>query len=270
MKYETLGDRMKGAYENKYRLYLPERIPVIIRLDGKAFHTFCRGLKKPFDDLFISVMQDTMLDLCKNISGCKLGYVQSDEISLLLVQTKEESQPWFDNNIQKIVSVSASMATLYFNKNFQDKCFEFMDKILEKAGDFTKEESDYLEILGKKEFLAMFDSRVFVLPKEEVNNYFIWRQQDATRNSILSLAQSLYSDKEIHGIKCDDLQDKMFTERNVNWNDLSTIKKRGTCAIRKEVEVSGVVRNKWFIDEDIPIFTQDKTYINGIIYKGEE
>ena len=116
MKYETLGDRMKGAYENKYRLYLPERIPVIIRLDGKAFHTFCRGLKKPFDDLFISVMQDTMLDLCKNISGCKLGYVQSDEISLLLVQTRDESQPWFDNNIQKIVSVSASMATLYFNK----------------------------------------------------------------------------------------------------------------------------------------------------------
>ena len=270
MKYETLGDRMKGAYENKYRLYLPERIPVIIRLDGKAFHTFCRGLKKPFDDLFISVMQDTMLDLCKNISGCKLGYVQSDEISLLLVQTKEESQPWFDNNIQKIVSVSASMATLYFNKNFEKRVFELMENYAKDKNDYTEEELKYVDKLDSKIYTAMFDSRVFVLPKEEVNNYFIWRQQDATRNSILSLAQSLYSDREIHGIKCDALQDKMFTERNVNWNDLSTVKKRGTCAIRKEVEVSGVVRNKWFIDEDIPIFTQDKTYINGIIYKGEE
>ena len=270
MKYDTLGDRMKGAYENKYRLYLPERIPVIIRLDGKAFHTFCRGLKKPFDDLFISVMQDTMLDLCKNISGCKLGYVQSDEISLLLCQTKEESQPWFDNNIQKIVSVSASMATLYFNKNFEKRVFELMENYAKDKSDYTEEELKYVDKLDSKIYTAMFDSRVFVLPKEEVNNYFYWRQLDATRNSILSLAQSLYSDKEMHGIKCDALQDKMFTEKNVNWNNLSTVKKRGTCAIRKEVEIHGVVRNKWFIDEDIPIFTQDKTYINGIIYKGEE
>ena len=270
MKYETLGDRMKGAYENKYRLYLPERIPVIIRLDGKAFHTFCRGLKKPFDDLFISVMQDTMLDLCKNISGCKLGYVQSDEISLLLVQTRDESQPWFDNNIQKIVSVSASMATLYFNKNFEKRVFELMENYAKDKSDYTEEELKYIDKLDSKIYTAMFDSRVFVLPKEEVNNYFYWRQLDATRNSILSLAQSLYSDKEMHGIKCDALQDKMFTEKNVNWNNLSTVKKRGTCAIRKEVEVNGVVRNKWFIDEDIPIFTQDKNYINGIIYKGEE
>lgn len=270
MKYETLGDRMKCAYENKYRLYLPERIPVIIRLDGKAFHTFCRGLKKPFDDLFISVMQDTMLDLCKNISGCKLGYVQSDEISLLLVQTRDESQPWFDNNIQKIVSVSASMATLYFNKNFEKRVFELMENYAKDKSDYTEEELKYIDKLDSKIYTAMFDSRIFVLPKEEVNNYFIWRQIDCTRNSILSLAQSLYSDKEIHGIKCDSLQDKMFTEKNVNWNDLSTVKKRGTCAIRKEVEVNGVVRNKWFIDEDIPIFTQDKNYINGIIYKGEK
>ena len=270
MNYETLGDRMKGAYENKYRLYLPERIPVIIRLDGKAFHTFCRGLKKPFDDLFISVMQDTMLDLCKNISGCKLGYVQSDEISLLLVQTRDESQPWFDNNIQKIVSISASMATLYFNKNFEKRVCELMENYAKDKSDCTEEELKYIDKLDSKIYTAMFDSRVFVLPKEEVNNYFIWRQIDCTRNSILSLAQSLYSDKEIHGIKCDALQDKMFTEKNVNWNDLSTVKKRGTCAIRKEVEVNGVVRNKWFIDEDIPIFTQDKTYVNGIIYKGED
>ena len=267
---DELGTRMKKYYEEVPKTKLMRRTPVIIRIDGKTFHSFTKKFQKPFDELLIKTMQETTKYLCENIQGCVFGYTQSDEISLLLVQTKEESQPWFDNNIQKIVSVSASMATLYFNKNFEKRVFELMENYAKDKSDYTEEELKYVDKLDSKIYTAMFDSRVFVLPKEEVNNYFIWRQIDCTRNSILSLAQSLYSDKEIHGIKCDALQDKMFTEKNVNWNDLSTVKKRGTCAIRKEVEVNGVARNKWFIDEDIPIFTQDKTYINGIIYKGEE
>ena len=272
MKYETLSDRMKGAYENKYRIYLTERLPVIIRLDGKSFHTFCRGLKKPFDPLFIKVMQQTMLKLCENISGCKLGYIQSDEISLLLMQDRNESQPWFDNNLQKIVSVSASMATLYFNKFFEEACFDYLGELLKLGAwnvdenDPLKEEEKYLDILSEKSFTATFDSRVFLLPKEEVNNYFLWRQQDATRNSILSLAQSLYSDKEMKGVKCDALQDKMFTEKGVNWNELSTVEKRGTCAIKVPTEINDKVRNKWTLDTEIPIFSQDKEYINKIVY----
>ena len=275
MKYETLGDRMKGAYENKYRLYLPERIPVIIRLDGKAFHTFCRGLKKPFDDLFISVMQDTMLDLCKNISGCKLGYVQSDEISLLLVQTKEESQPWFDNNIQKIVSVSASMATLYFNKNFEKRVFELMENYAKDKNDYTEEELKYVDKLDSKIYTAMFDSRVFVLPKEEVNNYFIWRQQDATRNSIQSVGQANFSQKELNGKSCNDIQDMLMTQKSINWNDYATTLKRGSCCIKiddgitKYDEVGNICdyipRSKWVIDNEIPIFTQDRNYVEKLI-----
>ena len=121
MSKDTIGDRMKESYENRYRFYFPNRLPIIIRIDGKAFHTYTRGLKRPFDKIFMTAMQNTTLDLVKNIGGCKLGYVQSDEISLLLTNDDTlQTQPWFDNNIQKIVSISASMATLYFNKHFQE------------------------------------------------------------------------------------------------------------------------------------------------------
>lgn len=120
MEYKTLGDRMKGAYENRYRNYLPENIPVIIRLDGAHFHNFCRGMKKPFDPIFVKTMQQTMLKLCEIIPNVKFGYVESDEISLVMIQSKRNSQPWFDNNIQKIVSTSAALCTLWFNNYFAE------------------------------------------------------------------------------------------------------------------------------------------------------
>ena len=102
---------------------------------------------------------------------------------------------------------------------------------------------------------AFFDCRVFNVPKEEVNNCLIWRQQDAERNSIQALAQSLYSHKQLEGISCKKLQDKMFTEKGVNWNDLSVTEKRGSCAINNETD-------GWIIDYNIPIFTQDTAYVN--------
>ena len=271
MKYKTLGDRMKGAYENRYRLYLPERLPVIIRLDGRAFHTFCRGLKKPFDQIFIRTMQKTTLKLCENISGCKLGYVQSDEISLLLMQSKLESQPWFDNNLQKIVSVSASMATLYFNQAWEEECSNYLEKMFDDNCTWDEEDEKYVETLNAKSNTATFDSRVFVLPEDEVCNYYIWRQQDASKNSILSLAQSMYSPAKMHGFKTNELQDKMFTEYGINWNDLSTVEKRGTCVIPMVVEIGeGVFRNKMTLDTNIPIFTQKRNYIEDIVFRREE
>lgn len=259
MEYKTLGDRMKGAYENKYRFYLTERTPVIIRLDGVHFHTFCRGFKKPFDDIFIEAMQMTTKDLCENIAGCKLGYVQSDEISLLLINYEStKTQPWFDNNLQKIASVSASMCATFFNKNFR-KLVEKETKDFFEAWNVTPEEAKYIDKLNSSLDMAYFDARAFLLPSMEVCNYYIWRQQDCTRNSILSLSQSLFSNKQIHGIKCDALQDKMFVEKNVNWNDLPTVKKRGTCVYKhqKPEEKHG----KWIIDTEIPIFTQDRNFI---------
>ena len=118
MKKDNLGNRMKG-YKNISRNHLMRRTPVVIRLDGKAFHTFTRGMKKPFDNILMESMQETAKYLCENIQGCKIAYTQSDEISLLLVDYENlDTDAWFDNNIQKMVSISASMATLAFNKAF--------------------------------------------------------------------------------------------------------------------------------------------------------
>lgn len=253
----TLGERMK-EYEFQSRTKLLRRTPVIIRLDGKAFHTFTRGLEKPFDGDFVEIMQKTMLKLCENIQGCVLGYTQSDEITLVLVDYQNrDTSAWFDNQVQKMVSVSASMATLFFNKVLDEVCRKYA-----YSNEFFPDfENNMLmcDKLEEKLFRATFDSRAFNLPQHEVVNNLIWRQQDATRNSINSLAQSLFPHKELQGINVNNVQDKMFTEKGVNWNDLPTTLKRGSCAIKDE---SG----KWFIDNEIPIFTENRNYIDNLIF----
>jgi tRNA(His) 5'-end guanylyltransferase len=268
-KKDSLGDRMKG-YENVPRHYLVRRMPVIIRLDGKAFHTFTRGLKKPFDDTLMTCMTATAQYLCESIQGCKLAYVQSDEISLLLTDYDNlESEPWFKNNIQKMVSVSASMATLAFNRTLMD----IVEMWSRNAR--TEEEHAYLRTLQSKLDSALFDSRVWNLPKEEVINYFIWRQQDATRNSIQMLGQYYFSHKELHGKNTGKIQDMLFTQHGINFNDIPTPKKRGTCIVKTydvvtvtESEVT--TRTKWEPDNNIPIFTQDRDYINKLAKYDEE
>lgn len=152
---DDLGDRMKG-YENAYRIKLPQRLPVVLRIDGKAFHTFTKGMKKPFDEGLSNAMWETTKFLCKNIQGAKIGYTQSDEITILLTNyEKLTTDAWFDNNLQKMCSVAASMATAKFNEEIH-------------------------KVYPEKEF-AMFDARAWVLPHNEVNNCFLWRQQDATK-----------------------------------------------------------------------------------------
>ena len=118
---DALGDRMKHNYEEVSKTRLVRRMPAIIRLDGKAFHTFTRGLDKPFDNIFVKSMQDTMKYLCENIQGCVLGYTQSDEITLVLIDYQTlQTDAWYDYEVQKMTSVSASMATLAFNRYFKD------------------------------------------------------------------------------------------------------------------------------------------------------
>lgn len=268
-KNDALGTRMK-SYEHISRTYLTRKMPVIIRLDGKAFHSFTRGFKRPFDEVFVKSMQETMKYLCENIQGCVLGYTQSDEITLVLVDYKtRESDAWFDNNIQKVVSVSASMATLAFNRSFNKYRCEFIDT-LAYFQDFDIERK-YLDALYKAyEKGAMFDSRAFILPKEEVVNCLIWRQQDATRNSILSVGQANFSEKQLHKKKCNVIQDMLFVEKGINWNDYPTTLKRGSCCIKVPVKINEgtekeAIRNKWVIDNEIPIFTQDKEYVNKLV-----
>ena len=224
---------------------LLRRTPVIIRIDGKAFHTFTRGFEKPFDKFLVRAMQFTTKKLCENIQGCVIGYTQSDEITLVLVDYKNlDTCAWFENKVQKMVSVSASMATLYFNQYLH----ETLNKDMEQ---------DEFQFLCDKRYKAMFDSRVFNVPLHEVVNNLIWRQQDAERNSIQGLAQSLYPHKEIEGLSCNELQDKMFTEKGVNWNDLPVYLRRGSCVIKKD--------NEWVVDREIPRFTEDRDYIFKLV-----
>ena len=281
MDKTTIGDRMKNNYENITRYYLTRRMPVIIRVDGRSFHTFTKGFKKPFDDILVKTMQDTMKYLCENIQGCVLGYTQSDEISLVLTDYAElTTDAWFGNNLQKMCSVSASMATLAFNKFFSGRVQEFMYDCCDEFGDdvLPEKQNDYElahNVYFKKFNAAMFDSRVFTIPKEEVCNYLIWRQQDATRNSIQSVGQANFIQKELHGKSCNNIQDMLMLQKSINWNDYSTTLKRGSCCIKiddgvtKYDEVGNICdyipSSKWVVDNEIPIFTQDRNYVEKLI-----
>lgn len=282
MDKTTIGDRMKNNYENITRYYLTRRMPVIIRIDGKAFHTFTRGFKKPFDDILVKTMQDTMKYLCENIQGCVLGYTQSDEISLVLTDYAElTTDAWFGNNLQKMCSVSASMATMAFNKFFSHNVEDLESNLAQEhetdgMTELVKNMLSYYRIyrIALKKG-AMFDSRVFTIPKEEVCNYFIWRQQDSTRNSIQSVGQANFSQRELNGKSCNDIQDMLMTQKSINWNNYATTLKRGSCCIKiddsitKYDEVGNICDyipiSKWVIDNEIPIFTQDRNYVEKLI-----
>lgn len=259
MDKTKLGDRMK-QYEAVNKSFLMKRNPVIIRVDGKAFHTFTRGMKKPFDDIMVDCMDRTARYLCEYIQGCKLAYVQSDEISLLLTDYETiKTQGWFNYNLQKMVSISASMATLSFNQAFVNNV-NIMNYL-----PMDLEDERYYNVIKNNLFKAMFDSRVFSIPKEEVVNYFIWRQKDATRNSIQMVAYNEFSRKQLYKKSCNELQEMLFQEKGINWNDLKTSNKRGRCIVKQQFEIEGTTRNRWTLDDEIPVFTQDREYINKYV-----
>lgn len=269
MSHDALGDRMKG-YEYVTRTYLTRRTPAIIRIDGKAFHTFTRGFDKPYDKLLMEAMQETMVYLCKNIQGCVFGYTQSDEITLVLTDyAKLTTDAWFGYNIQKCASVAASMATMYFNKVFT----EIADAEINAIMYLQDMDVDHkrLKVLDRARGQgAMFDARIFSIPKEEVCNCLIWRQQDAIRNSIESAGRTYFSDKQLFKKNCKEIQDMLLQEYNVDWNDYPSSFKHGTACFKgtEEVPIIGldgtkekVNRTTWMIDEDTPIFTQDRGYV---------
>jgi tRNA(His) guanylyltransferase len=247
---QSLGDRMKMFYEGITRNFLPRRTNTIIRVDGKAFHTFTKGLKRPFDKDLIHCMQYTAYQMCKNLQGAKLAYTQSDEISIWLTDYDNlQTDAWFGGNIQKMASLASSIATAHFNDEFGR--------------------------LGYIEKLAMFDARVFTIPElDEVINYFVWRQQDASRNSVQMVARSLYSHKECENKNGSQLQD-MIVEKGQNWNDFPTHQKRGSCVLRVKKPVITddgdlLPRMGWGIDTEIPIFTQNREYISKILKNSQK
>ena len=276
--HDDLGRRMKEYYEQIPKTKLMRRCPVIIRIDGKAFHSFTKRFKRPFDDVLIESMQQTMKYLCENIQGCVLGYHQSDEISLVLVDyQKLTSDAWFDYEVQKICSIAASMATMIFNKIFEKNNREY-SRVVPNT-ELGREVMDaYSKAVEKG---AMFDARCFNIPKEEVTNYIYWRQLDATRNSIQMVGQANFSHKELHGKSCNQIQDMLMTQKKINWNDFPVYQKRGSCCIKERYStvdlgtytgsVDAFTRTHWIIDKEIPIFRGEyRNYIDKLIYVGEE
>ena len=280
MDRSDLGSRMKN-YENVSKTSLMNRIPVAIRIDGKAFHTFTRGFQKPFDPVLMDAMQKTMKYLCENIQGCIFGYTQSDEITLILSINYQQltSDTWFDYEVQKMVSVSASMATMAFNKYFSENVVEYNlthDSLMEENKKIIEK---YVNAAQKG---AMFDARCFNIPKEEVTNLIYWRQLDAMRNSIQMVGQAHFSPAKLKNKTCNDIQNILMTQCGINWNDFTIPCKRGTACIKVEEnetikepniylgEQIGeiiIVRRKWKIDYEIPIFKgADRDYIDKLVF----
>lgn len=268
MDTSSLAKRMKD-YEQVPKTRLIRKTPVILRIDGKAFHTFTKGFKKPFDEILMQAMQETTKYLCENIQGCVLGYTQSDEITLVLIDYKKlESCAWFDYEVQKMCSIAASMATMAFNNAFSELYHKNLFEDLNVSTEDT-----YYDNLFKKVGKAMFDARCFNLPKEEVTNNLYWRQLDASRNSVQMVGQANFPHKELQNKSCNQIQDMLFTQKGINWNDLPTYQKRGSCCIKEyyqseEVDIKeGVcMRSRWIIDKEIPIFKgEGRQYIEELI-----
>lgn len=245
----SLGDRMKN-YEANSETTLHCNMPIILRIDGRAFHILTRGLEKPFDNKFIQMMNTIALDLCKNeIQNVKLAYLQSDEISFLIKTDNSDQSDWFNNRIQKMCSISASRASSVATR------YDIKNKIFN-----TKKP-------------IMFDARAFIIPRADVINYVIWRQLDWTRNSIQMLARSLYSHRELHRKSQSEMQEMIF-QKGQNWNDLPDYLKRGRCIIQQQITdyISNsmpVQRNVWTVDNNIPIFTKNRYYINRYLNVGD-
>lgn len=259
MSKDAINTRFKENYENRYRFSLTRRTPVILRLDMKAGHTYCRGLNKPFDEGYMEDMKKTAIYLCEQIQGAVCAYTQSDEISILLIDyEKLNSEAWFDYNLQKITSISASLATSKFNQLRYIRNVSTYTLI----GNINRNAITVDEVVKTK--LANFDSRAFNIPKEEVNNYFIARQQDAIKNSISMVAQSLYSSKELYKKNGNEMQEMIF-QKGQNWNDLHYEKKRGTFIIKNIYWDDELVNVKY-----IPTKEKIRLSTNSGIYKNED
>lgn len=256
----SLGSRMK-QYESVPKIYLTAGIPKVIRLDMRSGHTFCKKLKKPFDDIFSYAMIETAKKLCSSISGAVMAYTQSDEISVVLNDVTPEGNltSFFDGNVEKITSLSASIATLAFNKAYAEAV--------------EKQDKETADIHKKNLWNAQFDSRVFCLPNaEELHNYILWRQQDATRNSIQMVGHANFTNKEMHKKNTSQIQDMLMLQKGINWNDFPIKYKRGALIVKEKYQKEAkdkdgnpikVMRSRW-VEYDIPILTKDTEIIEKL------
>lgn len=262
---DKLGERMK-TYENVPKNYLTLGIPKVIRVDMRAGHTFCRRFERPFDDVFSNAMTGTAIELCKQIPKAVLAYKQSDEISIAINDENKDGtfNCFFDGNVEKITSVSASIATLEFNKAFANEVESLIA---------LSEQKPYLGNLWK----ALFDSRVFCLPNTtELHNYFLWREFDAIRNSVQMVGHANFTQKELQNKNTDEILN-MLADKNINWNALPTKYRRGVLIVKKTVpkEVtlpSGktiTVNRKVWQAHEMPLLLDNPCYIENLYNRME-
>jgi len=204
-------------------------------------------------------MVDTMVHLLKE-TNARLGYTQSDEISLLFYSDTFDCKIFFDGNVLKMVSTLSAIASVFFNEYLPE-----------------------MKISNKR---PTFDCRIANYPIDEVANYFVWREQDAVRNSIQAAAQANFSHNSIQGLNCNQLQEKLWKEKGINWNDYSSAQKRGTYAKMPQVTTKFTVdeleklppknnahKNPDLVFErnsietiDLPILTKIKNRTEVILY----
>jgi tRNA(His) 5'-end guanylyltransferase len=248
-----IGDRMKKYYEIRSQTHLTRRMPVILRVDGRAFHTLTKKLQlvKPFDEKIQRWMVAAGRALCEGVQGAKLAYIQSDEISILITDYDTlQTEAWFDYNVQKMTSVSASIATSVFTEEMNN---------------------------DERNWFVTFDSRVFNVPREEANNYFVWRQQDWIKNSVQMLARAYYSQKELLNKKQSDMHE-MLHEKGINWADIPNKWKNGVTLEYEEfdsIELGGnldisnsglepIIRHAWD-ENDVHIFSKEPVKVNDLV-----
>lgn len=278
MDTSDLANRMKD-YEKRNQYYLQKKTPVVIRVDGCHFHTFTKGFKRPFDDVLIKSMQETAKYMCENIQGAKLAYVQSDEITIILIDYDTlETDCWFKYRTDKLCSVAASMATMAFNRAFIKNKNNWQIETFKEWKPIDSIECRISDAYDKSaEIGAIFDARCFNIPKEEVTNCIYWRQLDATRNSIQMVGQANFSHKELEGKSCNKIQDMLLTQKDINWNNYPTVQKRGSACIRfityddNKYETDWKVdRPHWIIDAEMPILKdENRKYVDELIYIGD-
>lgn len=285
MDTSDLAKRMKD-YEMRDRYFLQKRIPVAIRVDMRAGHTFTRGFKRPFDDIFMKSMQETAKYMCENMGNAKFAYVQSDEITIILVDYDTlETDCWFNYRTDKLCSISASMATMAFNKFFAQEVdkwgaetfgYEWYEGGTNDPKVINTPEYKLSEVYSKAiNKGAMFDSRCFNIPKEEVANLIYWRQLDAARNSVQMVGQANFSHSELQGKTCNMIQDMLLTQKDINWNNFPIDCKRGAACIYDNYQNSDSITNDdiikgWRIDREMPMIKDEyREYIEKYIYIGE-
>lgn len=256
IKKDELNEQMK-LLEEVSETKLIKGMPVIIRIDGVAFHTFTKGFKKPYDELLSLAMKKTMKSICENIQGCVLGYTQSDEITLVLIDYDTlKTEAWYDYRVQKMASVTASMATNFFNIHFRNLVEYEIDNVHDDNFVYTT------KLIKSMDKGSIFDSRVFNIREENILNNLIWRQRDAERNSIQALGQSYFSQKQINGLSINELKEKIKLEKNDSWEEYSFSQKYGTCCIRKE--------QGWSFENETPRFSEDRDFYQGIIFPNDK